>query len=64
MRGRYQMETEHTMQMDQANNNNFSINIILRGIRQQFVNTPARERFECLKRELRKLAWLVAIVQV
>lgn len=58
------LETETTMHLDRPNDGDFAINVIFRGNRNQIVNSPSRERFETLKIEVKKLAWLVALMEV
>jgi hypothetical protein len=64
MSDRYRMDTTHRLQMGRPQNNDFSIEVSFRGIRHQFMDSPARGRFEALRGEMQKLAWLVAIIKV
>ncbi|KAL3082881.1 hypothetical protein niasHS_010683 [Heterodera schachtii] len=62
IRGAFQLETESSLNTN-IQNGSFAVNVILRGMREQIVDGPARERFESLRVEVKKLAWLVALVK-
>ncbi|KAI3422383.1 hypothetical protein GPALN_012901 [Globodera pallida] len=62
IRDGFQLETEASLRANLPNES-FAVNVVLRGNREQTVNSPARERFEALKVEVKKLAWLVALIK-
>uniref|UniRef100_A0A914HGZ5 Ubiquitin-like domain-containing protein n=1 Tax=Globodera rostochiensis TaxID=31243 RepID=A0A914HGZ5_GLORO len=62
IRGVFQLETEASLRTNLPNES-FAVNVVLRANREQTVDSPARERFEALKVEVKKLAWLVALIK-
>ncbi|KAI1719886.1 ubiquitin family domain-containing protein [Ditylenchus destructor] len=60
----FDLITEATLRENQPNNDDFTINVALRGRRESTVDSPARERFDHLKKELKKLAWMASTVKV
>uniref|UniRef100_A0A915CTY3 TIP41-like protein n=1 Tax=Ditylenchus dipsaci TaxID=166011 RepID=A0A915CTY3_9BILA len=64
VRGSFDVFAEASMLASQPNTDDFTINVVLRGQREPTVDSPARERYEKLKKELNQLVWMVSTVQV
>lgn len=64
LRPSFDINSEVTLRNNQETDESYTLSVTLRGPRLSAANSPAREQFDLLCRDLKKLAWMVATVKV